>query len=388
MTPKEVVDFMHLIQIGFCLFGAAILFLINKHIKSNKGDDRKDFGLDFIAGVLVVWAIQSYGTGDPKYDLILSVINNGFLLASLTYFIHGFERIRAKFRIFRESNEWVKFIFLCSMLVCAFLFSSIPEDVSTCFDWLYSEFVVMSVGYAIIFAFHKRGYGSRFVVLGVFFVIVTVYSQWITAWKLTSDRELWENALVVCSQISFILLLLILAQTWAVEVEQQKVSSNTLKENIQKNSGMAIPQPISKPSSSLLVGTKLKIGLVDDGNGKYFFELTHPKFEKPYSTRINRPTNVFKFLLSLANARKIGVPHKIKIKAAGTSIYLSADFNNILIRDLNDKLTRERFSRITKEDLLSEIEGNWELSIPAENIELLKLEEMKTDEQLSEIFQA
>ena len=207
--------FMHLIQIAFCLFGAILLFLTSNHIKRNKIDERNDYGLDFIAGALLIWLIQSYipsfTTDVPNFfGTILSMFNNGLLLASLTFFIHGFEFLKERIKIFNDPSKWVNFVLLWSVILSAVLLCLPNSNFAEVFDLIYSILVLGAIGYAITLSFYRRGYGFSFVILGTLFTIVNAYSQVLNFTSgSTPDRAIWVNSLIVSSQIFFIMLLLV-----------------------------------------------------------------------------------------------------------------------------------------------------------------------------------
>ncbi len=387
-------------QIGiFSFFAITLLslFLIyfskyqEVHEKKEKDLGLLLLGLFFTLQVVYAIFVFQNTEPDPITKGVLSILNSGMLLYSIRYFDIVRSKKEILFKLFDQGSWLIISLILPTVALIFSLF--IEKTLIYLPDVALSILIFLIIAFVLFLQFKER----KAVVLSVVSVFACLLIIETQIYLCFNFREIEEKTSIQIQNVIFILLSLIslssigtifltLAFTWVFS--EVKKSKNTIISGSDAES--TVHQAISAHldlKNHPPIESFLKIGLVNDGNGKYYFELFNSKFAKPYATRMSRPTNVYKFLLSLALARKNGVAHTIKIKAAGTTIYTSADFNNILIRDLNDKLTRELFGRISKEELLSEVEGNWEISISPENIELLKLEEMKADEQLSDIFQ-
>ena len=308
-SGEDISFFMHLIQIAFCLFGAILLFLTSNHIKRNKIDERKDYGLDFIAGALLIWLIQSYlpsftALDSNSYGTILSTFNNGLLLASLTFFIYGFETLKGRFNIFKDSNRWVKVVLLWSVVLSAVLLCFQNSNVVGIFDLIYSISVLGAIGYAITLSFYKRGYGIAFVILGVLFIIINTYSQILNFTnESTPLRAIWANSLIVCSQIFFIMLLLILTQSWAVEVEKEKIKSLEEVDTEEELNFSEVQAKEEKPKKEVVFSNMEKRTLQELKKGKTYGEI---------GSALNRSEDTIKFHIKSIK-KKLGVSGRVNL---------------------------------------------------------------------------
>lgn len=387
-------------QIGiFSFFAITLIALFLIYFsKSHEPKERKEkdlgllmLGLFFFLQVVSAIFVFTNLKRDPISKGILSILNSAVLLYSIRYFDIVRNKKEKLFKVF-DQGSWLIFSLILPIITLVVTLFIDPKK-NYLPDATLSIFIFLIIAITLLFQFKER----RAIILSavsVFACLLIIETQIYLHlnYKAIDEKSSIQIQNVIFNLLSLISLssigtiFLTLAFTWVFSEVKKTDNLTVFESNTQTDNHTTVlgdtplqKQPLKKPS--------LKIGIIEHGNGKYFFELTLPKFDKSFVLRMNHPTNVYKFLLSLAFAKKSGVPHTIRIKASGRSVYYSADFNNVLLQGLNDKLTRERFERISKEELLSEVEGNWEISLPPESIELLKLEEMKADERLSEIFQ-
>jgi len=210
--------------------------------------DKKDLSFILIAIYLFLISLANIikvtqGVEPARFHLpskLIETISNAFLFAALPYFTHVFNQIKHRYNFSKNSSKWIFSVFIINGLLVLLMFiyheggNKQTEKIITVFESIYNIIVLSLFFYAVIRSFIKRGYGVLF--------SITTFVVWL-GFMMTAIIVIFEfvNPAVLTfytlSKIAFLIVLMVLLQTWAVETK-----NNLNKSNIKH------PPYITKPS--------------------------------------------------------------------------------------------------------------------------------------------
>ncbi len=199
--------------------------------------DEKDLSFILIAIYLFLISLANIikvtqGVGPAKFHLpskLIETISNAFLFAALPYFTHVFNQIKHRYNFSKNSPKWVASVLIINGLLVLLMFvyhedgNKQTESIITVFESIYNVITLSLFFYAITRSFIKRGYGVLF--------SITTFVVWLGFMMtaivvITSSVNPIILILYTLSKIAFLIVLMVLLQTWAVETKNNVDKSN------------------------------------------------------------------------------------------------------------------------------------------------------------------
>lgn len=238
------IDTLRLIDMSACLFGALCIFFLWFSVKK---EDKKlldqDMGLVLIGFALLLWAamdlyrVMGFMVAGQVSLVIktFSAYNNALFLAALPFFLINKDKRISSFRPFANRTKWVISVLLANVIIVLFYSLSWGAEsdrsiIILYFDVIYSVLTFICLGYAMFRSFkQRRAYQTTFIISTFLVTLMLIIPQlaFLPFFKIAHFDFISLISLI--SHFALILLLVVLAQSWVFEQDQEKIGNEKLQ---------------------------------------------------------------------------------------------------------------------------------------------------------------